>query len=394
MRSARPVLIGLWAAALPFHRSFIGSGVLTRAGLGEWLAPLALGVLLPAFFRDKREWRALVPAAIVALGFLPSVICALDRSAALAQWCILVYVASLVALGQAASALGYRPAAIAGYVAGTAAACALGLGGMALAATGHETSLAHLTPWISSVPRPVGPTATPNALALEAAVGLVAARELARGAGTRIRALSIASAVLFSVTIACSFGHVVFAVLPTVAFLLSRSSNRPTRIASRVALALSLVLLVLSIRVRLVPLSSRAPFIDLRPTPYVVAHAIALDELRSSPFVGVGLECFARAWPLHYDAARFDQAYVEGQEGSLGVALDPHSTYLGYLAEAGLFGAAVLVGLGAVAMRARRRADLAFDALIVFAAVGGVFVDLLTNRELALAIGLFATRRR
>jgi hypothetical protein len=147
---------------------------------------------------------------------------------------------------------------------------------------------------------------------------------------------------------------------------------------------------VLSARVRLLPLSVTAPFFDRRPNLYSAAHTVDLETFTGSPFAGVGLECFAKAWPHHDDGVRFAANFAGGQEHLVGVPIDTHSTWLGYLAEGGLAGGLVLVVLVALALRARRDARPELDVALVFAAGVGVFADVLTNRELALVIGALA----
>ena len=74
--------------------------------------------------------------------------------------------------------------------------------------------------------------------------------------------------------------------------------------------------------------------------------------------------------------------------------IDTHSTWLGYLAEAGLLGGLVLLSLVLLALHARRRApSLELEVVLVFTAATAVFADVLTSRELALVIGVLGARR-
>jgi O-antigen ligase len=143
----------------------------------------------------------------------------------------------------------------------------------------------------------------------------------------------------------------------------------------------------------MLPLSSSAPFFDTRPNLYRAAHTVDLEVFASAPITGVGLETFAKAWPMHDDGARFAANFAGSQEHLVGVPLDTHSTWLGYLAEAGVFGGLVLVALVVLALRSRRGGRPELDAALVFAAATGVFVDVLTNRELAVVIGVLVGSR-
>lgn len=197
--------------------------------------------------------------------------------------------------------------------------------------------------------------------------------------------------VFFSVTVLFTLGHVAIVAVSTALLVLARreSTSRGVRVALRVALAVSIVFVLASLRVRFFPLSSTPPFVDLRPPLYVPPHTLALEMFRAHPIVGVGLECFTLAWPLFDDGTRFLAIYRGGYEERLGVPLDTHSTWLGFLAEAGVFGGLVLLGLVGLLVMSRRglRDKTLLDPLLYFILGISLFLDVLTSRELALILG-------
>ena len=362
-------LLFLWAAGLPIHRLPFATPI-DRAGLGEWLFPIALVAGVPLVAR-RRE--ALVVPLLYAL-LLPSVVFALDRHAAVVQLAIFVYVASILVLARAVTLQGAGPALLAGIITGAAVTAIWGF-------IEPQRDAWLVARW----PRPLGLLESPNMVAMQACAGILAALVLGRS----WRYVAVAA---FAITAVMTFGHVAIVAMTTALFVGWRTTTGRNRRAFAVAGVLAVTFVIASMRVRFFPLSSVAPYIDLRPPLYVPPHAIALETFASSPVVGVGLECFTLAWPTHDDGMRFAASYAGGLEYLLGVPLDTHSTWLGLLAEAGVFGALVLAGLLALAWRSRGR-TLALDAALVFAAGVSLFLDVLTSRELALVFGVLLAQR-
>lgn len=378
--SVRRLLLYTWAASLPIHQLPIAAPWL-RLGAGEWLFPLAL--LAAASWVTTTALRGslklLVPLAI---GFAPAVVCSMDPPASLLQLGVVLYVATILLVAFEAARRGHGSVVLAGFVCGVVMSCVWGW------------VRPQIDPWLApGWPRPVGPTESPNMLAIQACTGALSAAVLARDAGNPVlRRTAIAIAVGLVATALATLGHVVLAALVAGLFVACRARHRRRAVATatKLAFAAATVLLVLSARVRLLPLSIVAPFFDRRPNLYSAAHTVDLETFAGSPFAGVGLECFAKAWPHHDDGVRFAANFAGGQEHLVGLPIDTHSTWLGYLAEGGLAGGLVLAVLVALALRARRDARPELDVALVFAAGVGVFADVLTNRELALVTGALA----
>jgi O-antigen ligase len=387
-------LLLLWAAALP-HHPFAASPS-PRLGAGEWGTPLVALVtawVLASVDRSDR-WTILrdasAPLVVIVVGLAPSIPFALAPGRAIVQLAVLGYVASIFAIGHVLGSIDarYGRLLLTGLLVGTIA--------RAVTAWLHPLE----DPWLASGwPRPLGPAESPNMIALQSSAGAVAALVLRRvTTDSRARAALLASTVLLAATTLATLGHALIAALVAAAFAIWKawrtSRPRAATIAGTAAI-LALLLLGLSARTRLVPLHREPPFLDLRPDLYAAAHEVALETFRDRPFTGVGLEGFHDAWRARDDGRRFAGYVPEGRSYEPGTPIDPHSTWLGYLAEGGLCGAAVLVVLVVLGARAaRQRDDRLLDLVLAFAAAGACVADVLTNRELALVLGVLSVGRR
>lgn len=378
-------LLFTWSAALTIHPVPLAiPGTLGRLGLGEWLLPLVAFVLVKSVtdFRSRaRELRgALAPCAVIAVGLLPGVLFAHDVRRAAVQWMILTYVSSIFAAGYVLAVgdrnLG-RPL-LGGLVAGIAVRVA------------SAWVIPSVEPWMSTWwPRPLGFAESPNMIALQATVAAFALVVL------RPRWWQIGVA-LFAMTIVATLGHVLFAGLVALAFVtLQILRRRASRRAPLVGLAVFAtgVLLIASLRMYLLPVHATPPFINTKPNMYAAAHEIATETFFDRPLTGVGLEGFHAAWRARDDGGRYADRVPEGCEYEISTPLDPHSTWLGYLAEGGLCAGAALVVLVVLAVRAARRRDNRHvDFALAFVGATSVMADVLTNRELALLLGVLLSR--
>lgn len=387
----RDVVLFVWSAAVPIHPLPIGPS--SRLGGGEWLFPIVLAVAIAVVFRATRDERreasapfALVPFAVIAAGLLPAVIVASDTRTAAIQWVGLLYVATILAVTRVLTALDARAGTmlLAGLVAGTLVRVAWGWLDPSYIA------------WMSGRwPRPQGFAESPNMIAVQAGAAAIALTVL------RPRRWVIAIAmVVVGVTVLATLGHVVFAAFATVTFAawraLSRRGSRRAPFAAAFAIAAA-AFLALSMRVDLLPLRASPPFVSTNPSMYAAAHSIAVETFADRPLTGVGLEGFYDAWRARDDGTRFLDRVPKGcpECATKITPLEPHSTWLGYLAEAGLPGGITVLMLAVLAVRAaRRRDDEALEIALTFAGTLSVMLDVLTNRELALVIGVLLGRRQ
>jgi O-antigen ligase len=393
-----PPLLAFFAS-LPFHRP----PVTTRLGPALALPEILFLVLTPVLALTLMRggaWRTMPRAGfglalLLMAGLAPSVLLAGDRRRALLQLAVLVYVAMIHEVALTATALGLRLPALRALVAGAAGACVLGLVATFIAWGGGDPGhLALVSPW-TPLARPVGPTESPNMLALIALAGSAATLALARARALPVRVIA-ALVGLFALTLMLSQSRVLLAAVAGAGAALfaarvgvaGRTPRRMVAGVSGLILSAGAVgVLVLSLWFRLLPLRLAPPFIDTDVSLYRVIHETAWSTFRAHPLAGVGLENFHRAWPAHYDPTRHDAMFNRGLEVYLGRPWDPHGTLQGYLAEGGLPGlAAVLV----VAALVWRRRDGAPETLGLLVALGCAlfFNDLLTERSTFATLGL------
>ena len=128
--------------------------------------------------------------------------------------------------------------------------------------------------------------------------------------------------------------------------------------------------------------------VEYQTMSYLRIKQVAWDAFRSVPLFGVGLDRFHRVTEIAYAQGRLTAAYR---------AIDPHSSFFGRLAEAGVVGGFTLLALWiaiAVAvnrLRARRRDDwivIAAAAGIIGTLVNSMNADVMNFRFLWVALGL------
>jgi hypothetical protein len=400
----RPTWLFLgWLAVLPLHRPALLAAWGCPGGLPEILFPAAVLALLWSLDRPFRPlihqaWLWLHGALLLA-GLLPSVLLAPGdaRGRAALQLGVLLYIAALHSGARVLVLLGGRDAGLRALVTGAAVACVLGLAGWALALAGKDPlGLAAYYPWMTEGgPRPLGPTESPAMLGTIALGGATATLVLGRRAG-RMPSFILPLLGLFGLTLLLTRSRLVLAALLGLG-VLGLAGRRPIlRALAGMAVLMALAGTAASLTWRVVPLTTRWPFIDLHPSPYRVCHEIALKTFLEHPLAGVGLENFASAWPRHYDPARHDPAFAGmGAATPLGadpswreLPLDPHGTPQGYLAEAGWPAGLMLLGLGLLLWRARATELPESTAYLAALALAALSLDLLTERSTWALLGL------
>jgi hypothetical protein len=363
--------------------------VVGRAGPGELLFPLAFMALLGAprswLGTLRRSVSLLLPALLVLLGFLPSVLFAVSRRGAVTQLGVLVYVALLFFMGAHAARGGFGRWLSRGFVLGVCSNVVLGLAFAVLWGSSGESTGLHGG---GHVPRLVGLAETPNMLSAQVTVALVVTL-FTDAVPARLKSPAIA---LLGVGFVGAWGHTTFATIVAALALLALTSSEMRRQLFAAGAVASAGLLYAAMRVRVFPLSAESPYLNMGPSPYVLCHRAAAKAFSQHPFVGVGLESFGMVWPSVVDTALLMRTFSP-DEAVARAAFDPHSTYLGYAAEGGVFGILVLVGLGLMALRAARTQRPPFLGLVLFAMVAGLTMDVLTNREIFLGLGLLFTKK-
>lgn len=374
---------------LPFHRPVITDALGPRLGLPELL-------FLPAAAMTLMLWRrwpprsGLVSWAVIAVGFAPSVLGALNPGRAAVQLLVLLYVSAICTVSMIVTDLGRRNDGLKALLMGAACASALGTAGVLLESCSiHTYGLAARYPWMETVARPLGPTESPTMLAIIALGGWTAARVLRTRAGLS-RSWWWASSILFAVTLILSQSRVLLAAVAGAGALLwfRRSRAARTRIVGAAMVVLAAGLTVTTLVWRVVPVTAQWPFIDFRPSPYRVCHEIAFRTFADHPLIGVGLENFHIVWPRYYNPSRHDRAFAGGAEQRSGGPLDPHGTVQGYLAEAGVFALLVLAGLILLLWRRRDPQMPEFAAFLVALGVASLSTDILTERSAWALLGL------
>ena len=382
-RVARAVVL-TFLFALSFHCPPVFDAFGPAAGLPEFLFPCAAIALLVLGLRVDRA--ALAPALVIAAGFAPSVVFAVDRRRAVAQLCVLLYVAGIYALARTIARNGYRSAALLALACGAAANVAIGLAAESLELLSLPSfDLVVRTPWTVG-PRPIGMTESANMLALVAFSGMFATLALKRLGDIESRRAGALLTVLVAGMLACQ-SRIVLGACLAVAVLKGRRRT-PLWLAAGVV---SVIAMLISIRAQVVPIHGRFPFLNFSLGPYGAMHEIALRAFLHHPLTGVGLENFLAAWPRYYDPARYDHVFTGEYATMLGSAFEPHGTLVGYLAEAGLLALPVLGALGWFVWRGRARDLPESGAYAIGLVLASFSVDLLTERNTWALIGLLSS---
>ena len=371
--------------ALSFHRPPLLDAFGPAAGLPEMLFPCAVIAVLLSRWRVDRA--ALAPALVIAAGFAPSVLFAMDRRRAAAQLCVFLYVAGIYATTRTIARNGHRSAALLALACGAATNVAIGLAGAFLDLLSLPASdLVVRTPWTLGAPRPIGLTESANMLALVAFSGLFATLALRRLGTIKLPAAGVLTAVAALGLVACQ-SRIALAALLGVAALKVRH-RKPLWAAIG---GVSTLGMLVSIRVQVVPIQRHFPFLNMSLGPYGAMHEIALRAFLHHPLTGVGLESFLQAWPKYYDPARYDRAFSGEYATMLGRAFDPHGTLVGYLAEAGLPALPVLGALAWLVWRGRARDVPEAGAYAIGLLLASFSVDVLTERNTWALLGLLSS---
>jgi O-Antigen ligase len=128
--------------------------------------------------------------------------------------------------------------------------------------------------------------------------------------------------------------------------------------------------------------------IEYQTMSYLRIKQVALDAFRSAPLFGVGLDRFHGATEIAYAQGRLTANYR---------AIDPHSSFFGRLAEAGVAGGITLIALWiAIAVTIDRLRAQQGDDWILLAAAAGIIgtlvnsmnADVMNFRFLWVALGL------
>lgn len=202
----------------------------------------------------------------------------------------------------------------------------------------------------------VASTLETNALVLLLHAALVTALvRLRPGRPARQRRLLVAAIVVLAVATALTFSRGIVGLLLSLALLARRPESPPLLTRARAALVVSAVLAVVAglgaTWWAVFPVAPRPafPWVEPNPAPnaYRAIHMAALRMLVARPVSGVGLGRLG---------AELERRTTEAERQAAGppvepsTDIDPHSTWLGWAAEAGLLGlAGWLVLYGAIA---------------------------------------------
>ena len=263
-------------------------------------------------------------------------------------------------------------------------------------------------PYVGETVRITALTATPAMLAcvLAMAVPFVALHPFV--IATRIR--TVAAAAILGLAAVLTYSHSVAGVVVSTLIASWKGIRwpRPLRTAA-VALAVLAVLALnfaASVSIRSIGESQlrddtvfqygvdqgRAEIagvaVEYQTMSYLRIKQVAWDTFRGDPLFGVGLDRFHRATEIAYTQGRLTASYR---------AIDPHSTFLGRLAEAGVVGGVTLVALWiAIAVTIDRLLARHGDDWMVIAAAAGLIgtlvnsmnADVMNFRFLWVALGL------
>ncbi len=311
---------------------------------------------------------------------------------ALTQLFVLLYVGALFALGRELGRRDVGSLALTAFVAGCVACSLAGIAGVVgEVVLGESFGWARRYAFIVTTPRAVGPTESPAMLGIVAACGLVGVWALHRsGALGRGRAIALGMTLGLALLLTQSRPILDLVAGASVAVAIGKGS-RGTKALALACGAGTIIVLLLTLAFRFSPFSAVPPFIDTHPSLYALTQDMALRMFADHPLAGVGLEGFQGRWSEYFDAARY-AAHLDGlplDPAQFG-PIDPHSTYAGFLAEAGLASVAAfaLLFFGGARLWRRDRPELV--CLLCIAVLAGTHMDVLTNRALALGVGLLA----
>ena len=301
-----------------------------------------------------------------------------------------IYVVIAIAVGQGlAHTIGTGLALSGGVLA------VLGLAAAALhTITGY--GIAELTPvmtlpYVGETVRVSALTATPAMFALVLTVSAPFAMRHPAITGSHAR--TVVAAIVLGLAAAWTFSHSIagIAVAMLVVFWNSWLSNRVLRYAA-VAAAIAIVLafnFAATVAIRSVgttPFRDDSVFqygvdrgrteiagvnVEYQTMSYFRIKQVALDAFLSRPLFGIGLDRFHTITEEAYQQQRLTESYR---------AIDPHSTFIGRLAEAGLIGLITLAVLWIAIARETAhlwwmRAQYEWLAVAAVAAVAGTFVN-------------------
>jgi O-antigen ligase len=318
-----------------------------------------------------------------------------------------IYVIIAIAVRQGFAATVATGLALSGGVLAFIGLCAAAvrmISGISITALSPMTTL----PYIGDTVRLSGLTASASMFACVLAVSLPFA--LMHPAIRASRAGLAVVAAIFGAAAALTFSHSI-AGIAVAALIVAWPQLRyqPSRIAATAAavlvvLAFNFAALVAIRSVGATPLRDDTVFqygvdrgrteiggvnVEYQTMSYLRIKQVAWDAFVSRPLTGIGLDRFHSVTEAAYQEGRLTTSYR---------AIDPHSTFFGRFAEAGLIGGVTLLGLWLAIARGgiqlwRTRGGFEWIAIAAVAGIAGTLVnsinaDVMNFRFLWVALGL------
>ena len=375
------------------------------------VAALALAMAHHTWARPRLTTLDLAIIGYIA-GSVPAVIFSPDHRASAVElvrqlYLVVVYVVIAMAVRQ-----GLAPTVAAGLALGGALLAALGLTAFVIytvSGIGSPLLTPVMTlPYIGDTARLSPLTATPAMLACVLAMSLPFAALHPFVIASRPR--TIGAGVLFGAGALLTYSHSIAGVAVSLVIAGWRSirAQRPLRSAA-IAFAVLVVIALnfaAAISIRSIGGSSfrddtvfqygvdhgrtriAGVHIEYQTMSYFRIKEVAWNAFTSYPFFGLGLNRFHQATETAYAQGRLTAPYR---------AIDPHSTFFGRLAEAGLVGGLTLIALWiAIAVTLDRLVGIRRDDWIAIAAAAGIIgtlvnsmnADVMNFRFLWVALGL------
>jgi len=294
-----------------------------------------------------------MPTSVIVLGFLPSVLAASDHRLAISNHLVLASVALLFFVGAQASRGGLGKFLARGFVLGVCLNVALALVMAIMSRASGQFAEVH-------APRLIGAAENPDALTAEVTVAIVVALFTDAVPG-RVRTAIFA---LLGLGLVGAWSHATLAALAATFALFALASEDMRRQVMAALAVTTGALIYVSMRVKLLPLSSVSPFVNQAASPHAELQREAARAFAAHPFVGAGL-------PFAYT----------------------QSTYLGYAAEVGVMGLVCILLLLLLGLRAARAQRPPFLGIVLFALAAGLTMDSLACPEIFLGLGLLFAKK-